>query len=375
MGILFYPEPDPVEKKIRDEAKRFTDRYIRTHILEDDQKSYFRREIFETAAVSKLTALLIDPQYGGTPMPYRCYYASFEEMAKGSVAMAIAIGVTNLAQNILQQFASESQKKTFLPKMTAGQWIGAFSLSEPNAGSDAGGLQLRAKKVDGGFLLNGSKCWCSNGKEADVFIVFARTGEDKNGISAFIVTKDMKGFRTGKQEKKLGLKSSSLSELIFEDCLVPAERLLREEGFGLKIALSQLDSGRITIGAIGIGLAIEALELTMKHFRDNKAPLDAYQDFSVLYSKVQAAKALVPIASELLDQKKPIKSLASQIKLLGSDLAMEVADRAMSLVGYPATLPHNHWERLFRDAKALQIVEGTNQIQALVLARQLEQSA
>lgn len=378
MALIFFPTPQPDEKTIRDRARDLYQKLILPTALRDDRTEHFSRNSFTQFGQLGLIAQSIPKAYGGAGASHRCHYAVIEELARGPIAFSVSIAVTNLVMGGILAFGNENQKKSYLPKLTSGEWLGAFSLSEPQSGSDAAGLMLKATKVSGGYSLTGNKCWCSSGGDADLYLVMGRTGEHKTkGISAFLVTKDTKGFRIGKKEKKLGLKASALTELIFEDSFIPESRLLGKEGDGFGVALSQLDAGRIGIGACGTGIATAVIERMQKElngdFGRNCAFKEAIsQKFSEYYARLQGIKLLITTASNLKDSQQDIKVLASQIKLLGSELAMEASQDIVHFLGERGFREEEEVERFFRDAKALQIVEGTNQIQRLVLAREME---
>ena len=326
-----------------------------------------------------LTSLLVPKKYGGSEVSARCYYACLEELSCASPAMTIVAGVTNLMQGALVQFGNEAQQRDYLPRLVTGEWLGAFSLSEPNSGSDAASLKLAARQAPGGYLLNGTKMWCSNAGHADFYLVMGRTAPHKTrGITAFLVPKSTPGFRVGKMEKKLGLRASSLAELIFEDCFIPESQRLAAEGQGLEVALSQLDAGRVTIGAAGVGIATEALERVWRfRTKQEKNGGESFgegtqQMLAEHLAYIQAARALVRDAATLKDQGERITVIAAQVKLLGSDLAVRVAQDAVHFMGEAGYLRENDVERMLRDAKALQIVEGTNQIQRMLLAREIK---
>jgi len=378
VALIFFPSPQPDEKAIRDRALDLYHKLILPNALVDDRTEHFSRDSFNQFGQLGLISQSIPKAYGGAGASHRCHYAVIEELARGPIAFSVSIAVTNLVMGGILAFGNENQKKTYLPKLTSGEWLGAFSLSEPQSGSDASGLMLKATKVPKGYSLTGNKCWCSSGGDADFYLVMGRTGEHKTkGISAFLVTKNTKGFRIGKKEKKLGLKASALTELIFEDCFIPEGQLLGKEGDGFGVALSQLDAGRIGIGACGTGIAIAVIERMQQElngdFGRNCAFKEAIsQKFSEYYARLQAIKLLITTASTLKDSQQDIKVLASQIKLLGSELAMETSQDLVHFLGERGFREEEEVERFFRDAKALQIVEGTNQIQRLVLAREME---
>lgn len=369
MQIPPLPSTLPDEIAIRERATRFADDYLRPYAVEDDQKSFFRRKSFTQAASLGLTALAIPKECHGGGASHRLHYAALEEIAKSSASMAIVIGVTNLIQGALVQFGTAEQKKTFLPRLTSGEWLGAFSLSEPQAGSDAAALRLQAKRVSGGYQLTGNKVWCTSAGHADLYLVMARTDTHKTrGITSFLIPKNTPGFHVGKQEKKMGLCASSLAELVFENCFVPESAVLGKEGMGLKVALSQLDAGRIAIGVVGCGLTLEAIEKVRfsEKEAEQKATLAQYYALSL------AIRSLVRLTADERDLNRRTVTMASAIKLLGSDLAMAATGFAIECFGTEGSKRDLGIERLWRDAKSLQIVEGTNQIQRLVLSRELE---
>ncbi len=378
MALIFYPPTQSDETAVRQKTQEFYQKWILPTALEEDRKELFRRDLVSLFGKAGLIAQAISKDFGGGGGSYRCHYSVIEELAKGPIAFSVSISVSNLVMGGILTFGNETQKKTYLPKLTAGEWLGAFALSEPQSGSDAAGLMLRATKVPGGYSLTGNKSWCSSGGNADLYLVMGRTGEHKTkGISSFLVTQNTQGFRIGKREKKLGLKSSALTELIFENCFIPDSQLLGKEGAGFEIALSQLDTGRIGIGACGAGIATAAIERMQKELNGDFGKTCLFkesiaQQFSEYYARLQAIKLLITTASELKDKKQNIKVLAAQIKLLASDLAMEVSQDLVHFLGERGFQEEEQVERFFRDAKALQIVEGTNQIQQLVIAREME---
>ena len=379
MGLHFFPDPDADESAIRVKAKAFSDSELRPTILEDDLNSTFQLPLFHKLGKQGLTGISIPKEFGGGGLSYRCYYAALEELAQGSASMSVVTGVTNLLQGAILKFGSAEQKANFLPSLAKGEMLGAFSLSEPQSGSDAAGLRLAAKKVPGGYVLNGAKSWCTNAGYAGLHLVMVRTSPERtNGITSFLVPKDTKGFRVGRQEKKLGLRASSLAELIFDECFLNDDQLIGKEGEGFAIALSQLDNGRISIGTAGVALAREALERGMLFLKEQKKlnlphPIAFAECLADFYAQVQAMKLLITQAARMRDEGKRLTVVASQIKLLGSELAMKVTSEVIVGMAEKGYVREAEVERLMRDAKALQIVEGTNQIQRIVLAREMEE--
>ncbi|MBI1860560.1 MAG: acyl-CoA dehydrogenase family protein [Deltaproteobacteria bacterium] len=374
MKLQFYPPDTPAEALNRTKTRAICDDLLRPFAFEDDEKCFYRKGAFKELGKQGLLASFAPKAFGGSEMPYGCHYAVLEEISRASLSMTVAVGVNNIVQSGILAFGTDEQKKKYLPKLISGEWLGAFSLSESHSGSDAAALRTSAKKVSGGFSVTGTKMWCSNAGDADLFLLMARTGEPgAKGVTSFLVEKGTAGFRVGKLEKKLGLRGSTLAELIFEDCFLGEKQRLGAEGEGFKVALSQLDAGRVTIGVGGIGTAIEALaqfwshRTRAGHFEQGERDL-----FSAHFAEIQAARLLVNEAARLRDREERLTIIASQVKMLGSDLAVKVSSDAITYLGPDGYKKSFGVERLLRDAKALQIVEGTNQIQRLVLSRELD---
>ncbi len=359
------------------QARELSEKLIRPTIAKDDETSRFPREIFESFGKAGIVGQLLPKEFSGSGDSFSSYYPSIDEVAQASVCFAVVIGVTNLVMGGILKYGNPEQKKNYLPKLAQGEWLGAFSLSEPNAGSDASGLSLQARKVDKGYRLTGTKCWCSNAGYADLYLVMGRTSPDKKkGITSFLVKKDTPGFKVGKHEHKLGLKSSSLGELIFEDCFVPDADVLGKEGQGFEVALSQLESGRIGIATCGLGAATRSLDVIFPiraKMKDPETGSDGVLDsLSEYYARLLALKSLMHTTIQLKDAGKSKAVLASSLKLLATDLAMEVSSFALGNLPLEKQAERIELERIFRDSKALQIVEGTNQIQKVVIAREME---
>ncbi len=367
----------PDERAAREKTIQFVEKWVRPTAEEDDAKSLFRRELFDEAAKLGLHALCHPVEYGGGGGSHHAYYAFLEEIGRGSLALSVAVSVTNLVQGALSTFGTEAQKQKFLVPLAQGKHLGAFSLSEPQSGSDAASLHLSARRKGAGYVLNGAKLWCSNAGFADTTLVMARTSDHKTkGITSFLVSKDTPGFRTGKFEKKLGLRASTLAEIVFEDCFIPEDQLLGKEGEGFSVALSQLDAGRIAIGAAGIAAAAEALERCWKRLYSHPEglPIEGIkQTLGGHFGRLLAARSLLFQAATLRDEREEVTAVASALKLFASDLAVQICNDAVHWMGYEGCVTGSGVERLLRDSKALQIVEGTNQIQQLVLARHLDE--
>jgi alkylation response protein AidB-like acyl-CoA dehydrogenase len=371
---------DEIQTEIKNQLEKFRLDKIEPHMEHDDPEENFRMEIFTELGQLGFAGMTLPEQYGGAGMSYQDLCVALSEIAKSSVPYAVTISVSTMTQAILNDFGNEEQKAKYLPALTSGEEIGAFALSESSSGSDAAALKTTAKKVDGGYILNGSKMWITSGGIAKTYIVMARTGQEgSKGISAFIIRDGMEGFSYGKKERKMGWKISPTRELIFENCFVPEVNLLKEEGFGFKIAMAALDKGRVTIGSIATGLSDRALEEAVKYSLERKQFKQQIFDFQGLQfmmadmaTEIEASRLLVNKAAELYDQGKPDQKLASMAKMKSTDTAMKVTTDAVQIfggVGYTCEYPV---ERFMRDAKVLQIVEGTNQVQKVVIARSLK---
>lgn len=360
--------------------KKFCADSIEPHMEHDDAEGKFRMEIFQGLGEYGVTGVTLPEEYGGAGLSYLDYSYVLEEIAKSSVPYAVTVSVSGMVQSILKEFGNKSQREQYLPALTSGQEIGAFALSESHAGSDAANLKTTAKKVDGGYMLNGTKMWITSGGIAKTYIVMARTGgEGAKGVSAFIVRDGVKGFTFGKAEKKMGWKTSPTRELVFENCFVPDENRLLDEGQGFKVAMGGLDRGRVAIGAIGVGCAQRALDESIKYAltrQQFKQPIFDFQGLQFMLSdmatETEASRLLVHSAALSIDSGSANSKLCSMAKLKATDTAMKVTTDAVQVlggVGYTSEYPV---ERFMRDAKVLQIVEGTNQIQRVVIARHLK---
>jgi butyryl-CoA dehydrogenase len=347
---------------------------------EDDANALFRMDIFNAFGELGLTGMTTSEDYSGAGLSYEDLCVCLSEIAKFSVSYAVTISVSTMVQSIFELFGTDAQKKKYLPALATGEEIGAFCLSESYSGSDASALKTSAKKTEGGYILNGSKMWITSAGIAKTYIVMARTGvEGSKGISAFIVRDGIEGFSYGKPEKKMGWKVSPTREILFNNCFVPEENLLSTEGMGFKVALSALDRGRITIGSIAVGLSDRALTEAVKYSLERKQFKQAIFDFQGLQfmmadmaTEIEASRLLVGEAAKQFSQGIINTKLASMAKLKSTDTAMRVTTDAVQIlggVGYTSEYP---LERFMRDAKVLQIVEGTNQIQRVVIARQLK---
>lgn len=368
------------QKELILNLRKFCQTSIEPHMEHDDAEGKFRMEIFQGLGDYGVTGITMPEEFGGAGLSYMDYAMILEEISKWSVPYAVTVSVSSMVQSILKEYGNKTQKELYLPELTNGKEIGAFALSESHAGSDAANLKTTAKKVEGGYTLNGTKMWITSGGIAKTYIVMARTGgEGAKGVSAFILRDGMKGFTFGKAEKKMGWKTSPTRELVFENCFVPEENRLLNEGEGFKVAMGGLDRGRVAIAAIGVGCAQRALDESIRYALSRqqfKQPIFDFQGLQFMLSdmatETEASRHLVYAAANSIDAGKPNSKLCSMAKLKATDTSMKVTTDAVQIlggVGYTSEYPV---ERFMRDAKVLQIVEGTNQIQRVVIARVLK---
>ncbi len=368
------------QKELCRNLAKYCQDVIEPHMEHDDAEGKFRMEFFKGLGDYGVTGVTLPELYGGAGLTYSDYCYVLEEIAKVSVPYAVTVSVSSMVQTILNEYGNEDQKRKYLPALTSGEEIGAFALSESHSGSDAASLKTTAKKVDGGYVLNGTKMWITSGGIAKTYIVMARTGaEGAKGVSAFIVRDGAQGFSYGKAEKKMGWKTSPTKELIFENCFVATEDRLLEEGQGFNVAMGGLDRGRVAIAAIGVGCAQRALDEAVSYSLTRQQFKQAIFDFQGLQFmmadmalEVESSRLMVFAAAKSIDEKVHNSKLCSMAKLKATDCAMKVTTDAVQVlggVGYTAEYPV---ERFMRDAKVLQIVEGTNQIQRVVIARHLK---
>ncbi|MBC7397139.1 MAG: acyl-CoA dehydrogenase family protein [Bdellovibrionales bacterium] len=368
--------------EIRTMAKKFVREKILPIVEHDEETKTFRREIILGLGQLGLTGIPTSEIFGGAGLGYQEYIGAIEEIAAVSGAYAISIAVSGLPQVILEKHGNEIQKQKYIPKLASGEWIGSFALSEASSGSDAASLRTTAVKKDDHYILNGSKLWITQGDSANVFICMARTGgEGSKGVTAFILENEMPGLKMGKQEKKMGMNISHTMEILLENVSVPLENLLGEEGQGIKVALAALDSGRITIASTALGLARSAIEEAIKHANLREQfgkPILEFQGVGFILADMlteyQAAKGLVQKAAFLKDSGKPFSLQAAQAKVYATDMAMKVTTDAVQILGGSGYTQEFPVERFMREAKMLQIVEGTNQIQRLVISRAMRQA-
>jgi alkylation response protein AidB-like acyl-CoA dehydrogenase len=377
--------PDPFalsaeERQIRDTVHEFAQRELAPTAAQRDEEERYDRSLFTQMAELGLTGLPYPEEYGGAELSTFAWILACEEIAAADMGMAVSLSVHILAQLPILAFGTDEQKARVLPRMTTGEWLGAFALTEPGAGSDAAAIALRADRTDGGYALTGTKIWITNGADAEVAVVFATIDRSRGreGITAFIVERDTPGFRVGGHERKMGIRDSVSAELVFDKAQVPEANRLGAEGQGLKVALSALGAGRISIAAACVGLARAALEhagryaLQRSQFGRPIADQEMIQAMLAdAATRVEGARLLTWRAARLRDAGQPINAASSMAKLFASDTAMQVATDAVQVYGGAGYSRDNPVERFMRDAKGAQIYEGTNQIHRLIVAQHL----
>lgn len=378
-------EESSIQKEIRELARRFAQKELAPIIEHDEQTETFRPELIQKLGELGLTGIPVPEEYGGAGLGYQEYAAVIEELAAVSTSYAISVAVTGLPQVILSLSGNEAQKKKYVPALAAGQATGAFSLSEASSGSDAGSLRTTAKRDGDHYIVNGTKLWTTQADIAETIILMARTGEPGSGtkgVSAFIIEKGMKGFNLGKREKKMGCGASHTMEIHFQDCKVPVANRIGNEGEGFKVAMTALNSGRITIAACGLGIARASLEVAAKHANLREQfgkPLMEFQGVSFMLADMavqyNAAKLLVQRAAWLKDNGQPFATEASMAKLFATDAAMKISTDAVQILGGSGYTQEFPVERYMREAKVLQIVEGTNQVQRMIIGRAVSKGA
>jgi len=370
------------QKLIRDTVRQFMETEVRPFVKQWEKQEKFPAEAIQKLGEMGCCGMLTPEEWGGPGLDTVSYVLMLAEVARVHTAMSTAIGVTNSAvQAPLLMFGNEAQKKNYLRGMATGETLGAFCLTEPTAGSDAAGIQARAVREGNVYKLNGTKTWVTNGNAADVLIVFAKTdpAAGGKGISAFLVEPGFLGFRRGRHEEKMGQHSSPSVEILLNDCVVPAENRLGEEGQGLKIALSALDGGRIGIAAQAVGLAQGALEETIKYAKQRRAFGKSLGEFQAIQwmiadmqTEIEAARGLTHYAAWLKDAH-PTKlgAASSKAKLYASEMVNRVVYKAVQVHGSAGYSRETDVERMYRDARVLTIYEGTSEVQRMIIAREL----
>lgn len=366
---------------VRDAARDFAKSELLSGVIERDTEARFPYEQIKMMGELGFMGMMVDPKYNGGGMDTISYVIAMEEISKIDASASVSMSVNNsLVCWGLEKYGSEAQKEKYLKKLATGEVIGAFCLSEPEAGSDATSQKTTAEKSGDHYILNGTKNWITNGNTASVYLVIAQTNPEKGykGISAFIVEKEWEGFVIGKKEDKLGIRGSDTHSLMFSDVKVPAENMIGEEGFGFRFAMETLNGGRIGIAAQALGIASGAYELALAYSKERKAfgkPISQHQAIQFkladMATQIEAARLLVYKSAWLKDQGKDYSDASAMAKLYASEVAMNVTVEAVQVHGGYGYVKEYHVERLMRDAKITQIYEGTSEIQKIVISRSI----
>jgi alkylation response protein AidB-like acyl-CoA dehydrogenase len=369
------------QEQLRKEIRDFALREVAPNVSRWDEASEFPEEVVKALGRMGLLGVIFPMEYGGSGLGYVDYVLAIEELSAVDGSIGIIVAAHNsLATNHIFVAGNEEQRRKYVPKLASGEWLGAWGLTEPGSGSDAGGARTLAVRTDRGWLLNGNKTFITNGHYADAAVVVAVTDRDKgvHGLSAFVVEKGTPGFRAGKKENKLGLRASDTSELIFEDCEIPAENLLGEEGAGFVDSMRILDGGRISIAALSLGMAKGALEATLKYVKERRQFGKAIAEFQGIQWKLadmatelDAARLLTHRAAVMKDAGLKTTMESSMAKLKASEVAVKICDEAVQLHGGYGFIKDYPVEKFYRDVKLCTIGEGTSEIQRMVIAREL----
>ena len=374
-------QPEEITQQVAQSAKDFAQQYIKPHVMEWDETQEFPLHIFKQMGKLGFMGVLVPEHYGGSGLSYFEYKTVIEEIAKvcGSIGLSIAAH-NSLCTGHIMTFGNETQKQKYLPKLATAEWLGAWGLTEPNTGSDAGNMKCTATKDGDNWILNGTKCWITHGKSGDVAVVICRTGEPrtKNNCTAFVVKRGTLGFSAGKKENKLGMRASETAEMIFENCIIPDANRLGEIGDGFKQSLKILDGGRISIASLSLGIAKGAMEAAIQYSKERHQfdqPISNFQGISFkladMATEIAAAEMLTLNACDLKNRGEKVTRIAAMAKYYASEVAVKVANDAVQVFGGYGYTKDFPVEKFYRDAKLCTIGEGTSEIQKVVIAREV----
>ncbi len=362
-------------------AKDFAEQHIRPYIMEWDEAQTFPVELFKKAGEMGFMGVFIPEEYGGSGLGYHEYISIIEEISKVDPSIGLSVAAHNsLCTGHIYYFGSEAQKQKWLPKLASAEWIGAWGLTEHNTGSDAGGMNTTATKYGDYYILNGAKNFITHGKSGDVAVVIARTGKkgDSHGMSAFVIEKGTPGFTSGKKEDKLGMRASETAELVFDNCRVHKDNMLGKEGEGFVQSLKVLDGGRISIGALSLGIAKGAYEAARKYSKERiqfGKPISSFQGISFklvdMATEIEASELLLHKAASKKNSGEQMTKIGAMAKMYASEVCVRAANEAVQIhggYGYTKEFPV---EKFYRDSKLCTIGEGTTEIQKLVIARNI----
>ncbi len=367
--------------QVAETAKQFANQFVRPHVMEWDETQEFPVPIFKELGKLGLMGILVPQEYGGSGLGYFEYSAAIQEIAKvcGSIGLSFAAHNSLCTGHILA-FGNEEQKKEFLPKLASAEYIGAWGLTEPNTGSDAGNMQCVAEKDGDEWVINGTKSWITHGKSGDVAVVICRTGEPhaRDNSTSFIVKRGTKGFLGGKKENKLGMRASETAEMIFDNCRIPDSARMGEVGDGFKQAMKVLDGGRISIAALGLGIAKGAYEASLQYSKERYQfgkPISDFQAISFkladMATEIKAAELLIDQACDLKNKGENVTKESAMAKYYSSEVAVRVSTDAVQIFGGYGYTKDYPVEKFYRDSKLCTIGEGTSEIQKIVIAREV----
>jgi len=369
------------QEHLRQAIREFAAREVLPNVAAWDEASEFPLEVVKKLGAMGLLGVIFPPEYGGAGLGYVDYVLAIEELASVDGSLGIVVAAHNsLGTNHVFLAGNEAQRKKYIPRFASGEWLAAWALTEPGAGSDASNSRTTAVKRGDRYIINGTKTFITNGRHADAVVVIAATDKSKgtHGLSAFLVEKGTRGFRAGKKENKLGLRASDTSELIFEDCEIPAENLLGVEGEGFIDAMRVLDGGRISIAALALGIARGALDAALKYVKERRQFGKAIAEFQGIQWKLadmatelDAARLLTQRAAVLKDAGRRVTRESSMAKLFASEVAVRICDNAVQLFGGYGFIKDYPVEKYYRDVKLCTIGEGTSEIQRMVIAREI----
>lgn len=370
-----------ITEQVAETARQFAQQHIKPFLMDWDESQEFPIQVFKELGALGLMGVLVPEKYGGSGLGYFEYNAIIQEIAQvcGSIGLSLAAH-NSLCTNHILTFGNENQKSLYLPKLATAEHIGAWGLTEPNTGSDAGNMQTTAVRNGNNWVLNGTKSWITHGKSGDVAIVVCRTGEPrtKNNATAFIVTRDTKGFLAGKKENKLGMRASETCEMIFDNCIISDENRLGEVGDGFKQAMKILDGGRISIAALSVGIAKGAYKAALQYAKERQQfekPIASFQGISFkladMATEIEAADLLIQLACFQKQTNQKVTLQGAMAKYYGSEIAVKVSTDAVQIFGGYGYTKDFPVEKFYRDSKLCTIGEGTSEIQKIVIAREV----
>ncbi len=374
-------ETAEITTQVAQTARDFALQNIKPHIMEWDESQEFPLHIFKQLGQLGMMGVLVPEQYGGAGLSYFEYKTIIEEISKvcGSIGLSVAAHNSLCTGHILS-FANEEQKQRWLPKLATAEWLGAWGLTEPNTGSDAGNMKCTAVKDGDNWIINGTKNWITHGISSDVAVVVCRTGEPrtKDNATAFVVERSTAGFSGGKKENKLGMRASETAEMIFDNCVIPDANRLGEVGVGFKQAMKVLDGGRISIASLSLGIAKGAYEAALQYAQERHQfdkPISSFQGISFkladMATEIEAADLLTLQACDLKERKEPVTKVAAMAKYYASEVAVKVSNEAVQIFGGYGYTKDFPVEKFYRDSKLCTIGEGTSEIQKLVISREV----